>query len=311
MTDQAENYSFRWGVDIFDNSATNVPNWILAYYHRVPWTLPDGKSGYGISNTEMMFIIHLSSFKYESPQGKAAPSLTGTIKERMNYQSNQGVINIAQGLLDKGLLLIEKQPGKPSVYDFTPFSRRVVEIARADMCDIEDANPSTKVDDSGNPPKTNPSTKLDDQSSTKLDDSKTKSSTKVDGSRQQKLTRRIKEEKEETRIKGQEKSGSVLSFSDPGDDPPKDDPTLWADVLEILKGRLTAPQFDQMLVGTEVLARSGPILTVRARSPDHLIRFERQLAKIVNRAAEVATDGAIQSVRFVGPAANGHQERDL
>lgn len=166
----SDNFSFRWGVDVFDNARTEIPNWILEYYYLVP-----------VSNTEMMFIIHLASFKYESSKGRAMPSLTGSIRKRMGYKSNQGVINVEQGLIDRGLLIVHKSPGVRSEYDFTPFSKAILEIAR---------NPSTKLDESGakNEPK-NPSTKLDESK-----EKSKKPSTKLDGSRQQKLTQRIKEE---------------------------------------------------------------------------------------------------------------------
>lgn len=139
------NFSFRWGVDLFDNAHTQIPNWILKYYHLVE---------IGITNTEMMFIIHLASFKYESERGKACPSLTGTLRERMNYTSNAGIIKIEQSLIEKGLLLVEKRPGKTSVYDFAPLSRIILSIALKDSPEIESLakvndRPLTKVNDTG------------------------------------------------------------------------------------------------------------------------------------------------------------------
>ena len=175
-------FSFRWGVDLFDDERTPIPNWILSNYHQVEWQGIDEEgnliSGVGISNTEMMFVIHLASFRYESEQGQASPSLTGTIADRMNYTSNQGIINVEEKLVSKGLLLVEKRPGQTSIYDFTPFSEAIIKA-------IMQSNPSTKVDD---------------HQSTKIDDLPAESSTKVDGSRQQKLTRR-KEENEKIRNK--------------------------------------------------------------------------------------------------------------
>lgn len=165
------NFSFRWGVDIFDNDYTQIPNWVLACYNEA-----------GITNTEMMFIIHLASFKYESASSKARPSLTKTLRERMGYKSNQGIINVQEGLVKKGLLIVDKRPGQCSVYDFTPFSKKVVKIALANELNAP-AESSTKLDDSEPGLEADQSTKLDDRSSTKLD-----------GSRQQNLTRRRVEE---------------------------------------------------------------------------------------------------------------------
>jgi hypothetical protein len=173
-------FSFRWGIDLFDDERTPIPNWILTNYHQIEWQGADGEgnpiSGIGVSNTEMMFIIHLASFRYETENGQASPSLTGTIADRMNYTSNQGIINVEEKLVNKGLLLVEKRPGQTSIYDFTPFSEAIIKAIMQN----------------------NPSTKIDDPQSTKIDDLPEESSTKVDESRQQKLTRR-KEEKENSK----------------------------------------------------------------------------------------------------------------
>lgn len=178
-------FSFRWGVDLFDNEHTQIPNWILAYYHQVPW-VNGNKSGEGISNTEMMFIIHLASFKYESTKGKSTPSLTHTLKERMGYKTNQGIINVQEGLVSKGLLIVHKNPGRRSLYDFTPFSKKVLKLAITNEFDDELSpdNPSTKIDESVNSDLSDPSTKIDADPSTK-----------IDATRLQNLTQRKEEEK--------------------------------------------------------------------------------------------------------------------
>jgi hypothetical protein len=161
-------FSFRWGIDILDSGTTSIPNFILEVYHCVEWVDDEGNEGIGISNTEAMFIIHLASFKYESPKGKARPSLTGTLKERMGYASNQGVINVKDSLVKKGLLKITERPGLPHEYNFEGFSRAAVAARQRRQ---EEADPSTKLDDHP--------------------------STKVDEGRQENLTRRRKEEEKE------------------------------------------------------------------------------------------------------------------
>lgn len=123
------NFSFRWGVELFDNARTEIPNWILEYYSRVPWTAKDGKTGVGVTNTEFTLIIHLSSFKYECEGSKSTPSLTETIRERMGYDTAQGIINIEKKLEYKQLMIVNRFAGKRSDYDFTPFSRAVLALA--------------------------------------------------------------------------------------------------------------------------------------------------------------------------------------
>lgn len=178
-------FSFRWGVSLFDNARTEIPNIILRYYHKVP-----------VTNIEMMFILHLASFKYEMEGSSAKPSLTKTLRERMGYKSNQGIINVEQSLVDKGLLIVKKSPGKRSEYDFAPFSEKILLIASQEES-------STKLDGSES------STKLDDNQSTNIDD---QSSTKLDGSRQQNLTR-IREEEKESNKRGKERPPAIPAYA--------------------------------------------------------------------------------------------------
>lgn len=194
-----ENFSFRWGIEIFDNSHTSIPNWVLAYYHKVPWATSEGELKIGISNTEMMLIIHLASFRWETENGEASPSLTVTLKERMNYTSNQGIINIIQSLEEKNLLIVRRSIGKRSVYDFTPFSRAIERIA---MEELVNRNQSTKVDRSR---KVDPSTKVDGNQSTFVDGNQ---STKVDSINK---TDQRKEKKE----KGSPSAEEISSLSQP------------------------------------------------------------------------------------------------
>ncbi len=184
----SDNYSFRWGVDLFDNKHTQIPNWVLVYYHRV-----------GVTNTEMMFITHLASFKHETASGKASPSLTKTLRERMGYKSNQGIINVQNGLVEKGLLVVHKSQGRRSVYDFAPFSKQVIRIAMLEGLDTDTENPSTKLDESDKDEILDQSTKLDEESSTKLD-----------WSRQQNLT-----QKEEVKENRKEKVSAKINFALP------------------------------------------------------------------------------------------------
>lgn len=114
---------------------TCLPNLILANYHLVNWVDVTGKSGVGISNTEMMFIIHLISFSYE---GASAPSLTGTLRRRMGYSTNDGIVKIEKGLARKRLLIVTPGNGTSSDYDLSPFAAAVAAAAGSDQ--------STKVD---------------------------------------------------------------------------------------------------------------------------------------------------------------------
>lgn len=195
-TENENGFSFRWGVPDWDNEPyTKIPNPVLDYYHRVPWTDKDGNTGEGISNTEAMFIIQLARYRYESSQGRCTPALTSTLKIKMCYKSHQGIINIAEALEHKNLLTIDRTDGKRSEYDFTALSTAIQRLEAEEK-------PSRKVDGSQSEDETDPSRKVDGHPSRKVDGSPDNPSTKVDGTRQEKLTRRrnrtkpLKEEKD-------------------------------------------------------------------------------------------------------------------
>lgn len=148
-------YSFRWGIPLLDGDSTVLPNFMLQMYTQIEWTDKDGNQGQGISNTEMMLIIHLASFRYECANGKAAPSLTVTLRERMGYATNQGIINVVESLEFKNLLDVHRERGKRSTYDFTGFSKACMRLLHEKS--------STKLDES---------TKVDGNQSTKIDPKK-------------------------------------------------------------------------------------------------------------------------------------------
>jgi len=74
-----------------------------------------------------MFIIHLASFNYE---GAKPPSITGTLRRRMGYDSKRGVINLEQGLINKGLLVVNiaQSGSRPDNYDFTAFCAAITSL---------------------------------------------------------------------------------------------------------------------------------------------------------------------------------------
>jgi len=153
-------FQFRWGIPEWDVGSTDIPNPIFQYYSSVLWVDKDGKAGIGISNTEAMFILHLASFHFESERGKSKPSLTSTLRERMGYKTNQGIINVLEGLEYKQLIVVDRTLGQRNEYDFKPFSQAIMKLWRLD-------NPSEKVDQS---------IKIDDSPSRKIDDGSSRKS---------------------------------------------------------------------------------------------------------------------------------------
>lgn len=201
-------FSFRWGIDLFDDAHTDIPNMVIDFYYLVPWfDTEQGVWGRGISNTEFTFIIHLARFKFESERGKASPSLTHTIRRRMGYKSNQGIINVEQGLEAKGLLKVERTAGTRSVYDFSELSKRVLRIAmirhskrNSDSVDIKSEKKWSSFVDGFS----------FEEWSSFVDGFLGDSSSFLDGSGQQNLTLRIKEEE---KPKEEKKYRDKIDFS--------------------------------------------------------------------------------------------------
>lgn len=212
-TDDQGGFSFRWGIPVLDGDGfTTIPNFMLATYAAIPWGKPDGKggviAGMGISDAEMMFIIHLASYRFERPGTVARPALTTTLKARMGYATNQGIINVQKSLEEKGLLRVERRPGFASVFDFGGFSRACwAEFSARQEPDTQipavsvippivppvippDMAPAVPpAIPMGMPPADDPSTKIDDHPSIFVDDHP---STKIDGKKriQEENTRR-------------------------------------------------------------------------------------------------------------------------
>lgn len=106
--------SLRWGIPYLDGGMTTVMNAMLEHY-----------SALGLTNTEMMLIVQLASFKYESHKGECRPSVTETIRKRMGYKSKQGVLNVLKSVEDRGMLRVRRRKGKTSIYDLSPFAKAI------------------------------------------------------------------------------------------------------------------------------------------------------------------------------------------
>jgi len=116
-----EHFSFRWGIPILDNlDHVTIYHFLLDHYADL-----------GVTPLEMMFIIHLSQFRYESSKGKAAPAL-GTIARLMGYKDEQPVRRLKKSLKDKKLLAVKDEPGRPNTYDFTAFAKKAFTLWQAE-----------------------------------------------------------------------------------------------------------------------------------------------------------------------------------
>ena len=112
----SETYSFRWGVHILDAGHTSIPNVILQNYVAA-----------GVKRHEFLLILHLASYHYESERGESSPSLS-TIAKQTGWTVSR-ICQILTDLEDRKLLIRRRRPGTTTVYDFTGFSKAVLEVA--------------------------------------------------------------------------------------------------------------------------------------------------------------------------------------
>lgn len=116
---EGDHFSSRWDIPWLDVGFVQVPNCFFRHYKEL-----------GITRDEFLFIMHLATYKYESAQGYAYPSL-GTIAQQMGLSRRQ-VRRLRKSLEGNGWLTVYRRPGETSVYSFQAFAlamMRLEEIA--------------------------------------------------------------------------------------------------------------------------------------------------------------------------------------
>ena len=111
--------SFRWGIPWLDFVYTTIPNFFFRRYVEV-----------GITRDEFLFVLHLASYKFESPRGQARPSIP-TIAVEMGC-SKRHVQRLRAALVEKALLIVTERPGRPSQYSFENLAIRLLQLELAD-----------------------------------------------------------------------------------------------------------------------------------------------------------------------------------
>ena len=110
MTEDSS-FSFTWGLDLLnDIGHTRIFNFMLRRYTML-----------GLSRLEMLCLIHLASYHYESPIGESKPSLV-TIAKQMGYSHRRHVSRLVAGLEHKGMLSVTRRLGDTSIYNARPFA---------------------------------------------------------------------------------------------------------------------------------------------------------------------------------------------
>jgi len=113
-----DTFSFTWGASLEGLGYVQVFNFMLHHYTEL-----------GVTRAEMLLIIHLASYKFNTEAGESRPSLA-TIQEQMGYSRRATMTDLVNSLEEKGLLKVDrhegpdgKPSGYPSTYDAEPFAQ--------------------------------------------------------------------------------------------------------------------------------------------------------------------------------------------
>ena len=109
---------YRWGIPALDSGFTTIPNFIIRHYAEL-----------GVTRSEFTFIVHLASYKFDSPKGQASPALQ-TIASQMGLKLRQARY-IRASLEKKGFLKVTERSGRTSVYDFQGLALACLELENA------------------------------------------------------------------------------------------------------------------------------------------------------------------------------------
>lgn len=110
-------FNFTWGLpEIDDIGFVQVFRFMLRAYAKL-----------GITRQEMLCLIHLASYHYNTPKGESRPSLT-TIAREMGYGDRARASALIRSLESKKMLIVDRSLGEASVYNARPFAKAAWEL---------------------------------------------------------------------------------------------------------------------------------------------------------------------------------------
>jgi len=112
-----DRFCFTWGLpNLSDMGFVPLYAFMLRTYSEL-----------GLSRQEMLCIIHLASYHYNSPGGESRPSIK-TVSEQMGYAHKQRVWEIIAKLEKDGRIIVTRRPGFTSIYDAHPFAQAAYDL---------------------------------------------------------------------------------------------------------------------------------------------------------------------------------------
>jgi len=264
--DKVENqFCFTWGLkNLQDMGFVPLYAFMLRTYARL-----------GLSRQEMLCIIHLASYHYNSPGGESRPGLE-TVAEQMGYAHKQRVSEIIAKLEEDGRIVVTRRPGFTSIYNAHPFAKAAYDLwikLEAEKQQEEgitlDSNTPT---DSVTPNSNTPTGSVTTESNRVL------------------LQGVTEEEEQEEEIGGEEEI--ILSPAEK-----EHLASLWSPVLDSLALTMTKATFDTWFRGSRLITADNGTWTVEVQA--HAIEWiENRLQKPLNRAMAQHAPGI--QVEFIG-----------
>jgi len=114
-----DKFNFTWGMA---QSTLNT-------YGYLPITgfMLDAYTTLGLTRDEFLCLEHLARYHYNSPIGRATPSLE-TIRQQMGYAHVNSVARLIKSLEEKEMIHVRRIPGRCSEYDASPYAQAALAL---------------------------------------------------------------------------------------------------------------------------------------------------------------------------------------
>ena len=250
-----DRFCFTWGLpNLGDMGFVPLYRFMLRAYAEL-----------GLTRQQMLCIIHLASYHYNSPSGESRPSLT-TVATQMGYAHKHRVSELIAQLEQDGMLIVTRRPGFTSIYNASPFAKAAYDLWITQ--EAEGVTPQSNTPMGSVTPQSNTST-----------GSVTPQSNGV-------LLSSVTEEEEKEKEIGKEEE-IILSET-------------WKQATEFLLGSMSKATYNQHLVGSRLLPSENGTWRVQVRGPLSVVWVQARMSAQITRALAAVT-GEEHELEVVGP----------
>lgn len=221
-----EQFNFTWGLDLLEDLGyVKLYAFMLRTYARL-----------GLTRQEMLCLVHLASYHYNSARGESRPGLV-KIAEQMGYSHKTRVSELINSLEEKDMLVVIRRPGQTSIYDAQPFALKAYTLWLEDQQAEAQQKASQRA-------AADARAGVTEKRNTPTDSVTEKRNTQdvgVTEKRNTVLRKNVTEEEKEAKISGK-KNNVDDQYSE-----------LWATVLTAIRNAMPVHSFDLNLRGSKLL----------------------------------------------------------